>query len=164
LLNDYFTLVEEALSQRHGVVDKFVGDTVMAVFHPRGDEVGATVRAAQAALAIHDLIAPLNAARQRGGQAPIVLGVGIATGTVISGRIGSERGRLDQTVIGNAVNLAARLQQQALAHAPNGVIVDPACIRYAHGELRVEFIARVPIKGRSRTFPLYRLVGCRTRA
>ena len=84
--------------------------------------------------------------------------MGIASGEAISGKIGSRNGKLDYTVIGNPVNLAARLKVQAERALKTGIIICPYSIRMLQGKGRLNFIDRVAIKGRTnRTFPLYEL-------
>jgi len=86
---------------------------------------------------------------------------GIASGNVVSGRIGSRLGKLDYTVIGDTVNLAARLKIEAAKAGTTGIVVAPSTIRGLRGQGRVAFIERVEIKGKSREYPLYELLELR---
>ncbi len=143
--------------RRHGgSLDKIVEDTLMAVFRDRPDAENHAVRAVHAALALRrqlpELLAPIA-----GATGPRIPEIGIASGSVLSGRIGSRRGTLDFSVIGNAVNLASRFKGQAHRAATTQIVVAPATLRLLRGRARVQFIARVDIKGRTRTFPLYEL-------
>ena len=104
LLNIYLNLQAEVVYQRGGVVDKFVGDEVMAIFTGPNAEFHATLAAQE----IKNFIASLNEARGRQGKRQIAVGVGINSGEVIMGNMGSER-QMDYTVIGDAINTAARL-------------------------------------------------------
>ncbi|MBR4570119.1 MAG: hypothetical protein IKO19_05565, partial [Candidatus Riflebacteria bacterium] len=80
----------------------------------------------------------------------------------VSGKIGSRNGKLDYTVIGNPVNLAARLKVQAGKAKNTGILICPNSIRLIQGAGRLNFIERMTIKGRTnRTFPLYELIGLR---
>ena len=107
MLNRYFRVMIEAVADAGGFVDKFVGDKVMALFgHTSTTELGAR-QAVQAALQIQARLAALSDEAD-----PIAVGIGINTGEVILGNVGSER-RMEFTAIGDAVNVADRLQSMA---------------------------------------------------
>ncbi len=111
LLDEYFDAVTSAIHQRDGDVLKFIGDGVLAIF-PTGDEgdfTSTSVRALDAAKATLSRLAELNVARRAAGRAEIQIGIGLHLGEVIYGNVGASD-RLDFTVIGPAVNLAARLE------------------------------------------------------
>ncbi len=110
LLNEHMTALTESVIRHEGVVDKFVGDEIMVLFgapHARADDPERALKCAMEMLATR---ARLN----QETDTPIQIGIGIATGKVVAGCMGSED-RLNYTVIGNAVNLAARLCSQAVA-------------------------------------------------
>jgi class 3 adenylate cyclase/HAMP domain-containing protein len=140
-----------AVMPRGGVVDKLIEDTLMLVFRSSQDLPDHALAAASAIL---DLV---EAMRQRSFH----LRGGIASGSVVSGRIGSRLGKLDFTVIGDAVNLAARLKAEAHRTTQTGIIVAPSTIRLLRGRARVSFLARTEIKGKSREYPLYELTALR---
>lgn len=109
LLNAYFPRLINVVFRHQGMVDKFIGDSILAVFGvpvPREDD---PLRAARAALEMRKELRTINRERARKGQTTVEMGIGITSGTVISGNVGSER-RMDYTVIGDPVNLAARLE------------------------------------------------------
>jgi adenylate cyclase len=109
LLNTYFPRLINVIFRHQGMVDKFIGDSILTVFGipmPREDDA---LRAVRAALEMRRELDAINRERARKGQITIEIGIGITSGTVISGNIGSER-RMDYTVIGDPVNLAARLE------------------------------------------------------
>jgi len=109
LLNDYFTRMMEAVFRYEGMLDKFMGDSMMAVFGaPVARENGAE-RAVMAALEMRRILARYNRQRVARGLQPIQTGIGITKGEAITGNIGSEQ-RMDYTVIGDTVNLASRLE------------------------------------------------------
>lgn len=110
LLNDYFALVEQAVSDEGGDILKFVGDAMLAVFRPDAAGVAEACRhALAAAKAARSGLAACNEARTAGGRAAIDFGIGLHVGDVMYGNIGG-RQRLDFTVIGPAVNLATRIE------------------------------------------------------
>ena len=109
LLNDYFQAMSGVVFAHDGMVDKFIGDAIMAIF---GAPVPTDDHAASALLAAVEMIERLEELQVRWqgeGLPPIRIGIGIATGTMIVGNMGSEA-RADFSVVGDAVNLAARLQ------------------------------------------------------
>ena len=118
LLNEHMTALTEIVHRHHGVVDKFVGDLIMAIFGaPKsyGDDAG---NAAACAL---EMVVRRDALNQTTAHPPLLMGIGIASGTAIAGCMGSEN-RLNYTVLGEPVNLASRLCSSA---GPREVIIDP---------------------------------------
>ncbi len=118
LLNEHMTALTEIVHRHHGVVDKFVGDLIMAIFGaPKsyGDDAG---NAAACAL---EMVERRDALNQTTAHPPLLMGIGIASGTAIAGCMGSEN-RLNYTVLGEPVNLASRLCSSA---GPREVIIDP---------------------------------------
>src|SRR5439155_6441840 len=95
-----------------GILDKYMGDGLMAIFGAPYRSDDDAINAVNSAIAMQRRMVKLNAELQKLGFVPIEIGIGINTGEVTIGCIGSER-RMDYTAIGNAVNLAARLVQQA---------------------------------------------------
>lgn len=108
-LNDYFDAMVEAITSNGGVVDKFIGDAVMAVFGGVIELDDPGQAAVQAALDMREKVKPLNDRWAAAGLRPFENGIGLHLGEVIQGPIGAEH-RKDFTVIGDAVNIAARLE------------------------------------------------------
>jgi len=111
LLNVYFRLMIDSILNAGGFIDKFVGDKVMALFTD-GDPADHAKAALTAALAIKADLAELNASRRAEGQPALEIGIGVNTGDVLLGNIGSDQ-RMEFTAIGDAVNVADRLQTLA---------------------------------------------------
>lgn len=111
LLNDYFTAMETAIKANGGVIERFVGDAVMAVFYG-GGEMSAEVCAASAAVAMRRQLSDLNAVRKEAGLFTIDNGVGIASGEAVSGLAGSEGGRMVFAVLGRVTRMAEILESQ----------------------------------------------------
>jgi class 3 adenylate cyclase len=126
----------------------------MIVFRQRDAGNSHVISACKAALEI--------AAEFPQSDCPLRTVSGIASGEAVSGKIGSKDGKLDHTVIGNPVNLAARLKNQAHIADQTGILLCPHTIRMLKGIGKLRFIERVEIKGRTRTFPMYELLALRT--
>ena len=112
LLNTYMTRMCRIIDETHGVVDKFVGDEIMALYGAPLDLKNHGEKAIEAALRMIDDLKQWNSERQDRGP-PITIGIGIHTGVAFSGNMGAEN-RLNYTVVGSNVNLAARLCSAAL--------------------------------------------------
>lgn len=103
-LNSYLVQMEPVIAAHGGIIDKYIGDAIMALFPASPDD------ALRCSLAMLAKLDEYNAGRERAGYRPIKIGIGINTGIVILGTVGGE-GRMDGTVIGDAVNLASRLER-----------------------------------------------------
>ncbi len=109
LLNEYFSQMEPIVSKYNGIINKFIGDAIMAVFgEPIQDENHAE-NAVKCGYEMLKKVEELNNTWQKEGKYPIKIGIGINTGEVFIGNIGSEK-RMEYTVIGDTVNLASRLE------------------------------------------------------
>lgn len=109
MLNEYLSLMVELIEQNDGILDKYIGDAIMALFGAPFPSSNDATHAVLTAWAMLDSVEQLNKKRIARGDEKIYIGLGINTGEVVVGNIGSER-RMDYTVIGDAVNLAARLE------------------------------------------------------
>ncbi len=108
MLNDYFDAMVETVFRHEGMLDKYIGDALMAIWGRPDSRPDDAQRAVNAAFDMRRALEQLNAERARAGHAPIRVGIGLATGTCVAGAMGARR-RLEYTVIGDAVNLASRL-------------------------------------------------------
>jgi class 3 adenylate cyclase len=122
LLNEYLTAMTEATSAYNGYINNFIGDAIVVVFGapiPRSD---AERRAVHAAVAMRKALAELNVRRAARGAPPIETGIGIAVGDMVAGQIGSPE-RMLYTVIGDAVNVAARLEALTKDYPGKSILV-----------------------------------------
>ncbi len=110
LLNQHFELVTACIEKEGGTVDKFIGDAVMAFWGAPEHQEDHAARACRAALAITETIERDNKKRRTEGRAPVYMRIGIHTGDLVVGNIGSS-GRLNYTVVGDTVNIAQRIEQ-----------------------------------------------------
>ncbi|GIX22319.1 MAG: hypothetical protein KatS3mg121_1102 [Gammaproteobacteria bacterium] len=149
MLNRCFALVTAACRQRGGLVDKFIGDGAMLVFGALGEDSEHALNGVCCALLIQRAVAWLGARR----PPPLALRVGLNSGPMLLGNLGAAE-RMEFTVVGDAVNLASRLCDQA---APGEVVVTEDVYRLAGGEraLRARPRGHVALRGRRRPAVLY---------
>ena len=147
MINLFITCGDRLVKKHGGTIDKIIDSTLMLVFRENEEKAEShALRAARTALEL--------AAEMRGHNLEIY--AGIASGTVISGRIGSYTGKLDFTVIGDQVNLAARLKSEAL-ESSSGLIISGSTMRLLKGKGRVNFLRRCSLKGKAREYNIYEL-------
>jgi adenylate cyclase len=153
LLNTYFPRIINVIFRRQGMVDKFIGDSILAVFGvpaPREDDA---LRAVRAALEIRAELKAINKERARNKQMTVDMGIGITSGTVISGNIGSER-RMDYTVIGDPVNLAARLEGLT-KEVKRRILVNERVHNAIRKEIPCEALGDYAVKGKRQKVPVF---------
>lgn len=145
LLNTYYTLMFDAISSQGGVVNQMIGDGLMAIFGAPLELEDAPQRAVDAAREMQDLIRLFNGERTAAGKRALEIGIGIASGEVVAGYTGT-RQRATYTCIGDAVNLAARLESHTkLARRP--VLIDAPTRSALVGSNSVEALGPVEFKG-----------------
>lgn len=153
-LSKFMAISEEIAKKYNGSIDKVIGDTIMLVFRENANIKES--HALRAAKASYELVKKSNSSGFE------KLNTGIASGRVISGRIGSYFGKLDFTVIGNPVNLASRLKTESKNGSnETGIIISGTTIGLMKGKARVNYLRRVAIKGKARKYNIYELVGIR---
>ena len=146
LLNAYFTRMVAVIERHNGILDKYMGDAFMAVF---GAPVADERHAQHAVAAARDMLTALdefNAAAAR-GTAPLRIGVGVSTGEVLAGNIGSDR-RMEYTVIGDTVNLAARLENLTKQTGEPILISEATHTQLNGARAHARFIGEYAIKGK----------------
>ncbi len=146
-LNEYYARVIEDIFEHGGTLDKIMGDGMMAVWgNLRSDGVKQdAVNAVRAALAIQASLKTLNAEWLTQGRPQLALGIGIAHGECVVGNIGSER-KMDLTVIGDAANLAARLQFLTRERQQD-ILIGGDVAKLVAGEFSVPFVSTETIRG-----------------
>ena len=162
LLNEYFTLMVDCLQKEGGMLDKFIGDAIMAVFGlplPREDDADRSVRAGIGMLQELDRF---NAARKQRGMMAIDMGLGINTDEIVSGNIGSPK-RMNYTVIGDGVNLAARLETACKQYGAK-MLVSDATVKKLKGTYRMREADRVIVKGKTEPVVIFECLDYHTEA
>jgi adenylate cyclase len=156
LLTEFFTLASDAIFSEGGTIDKFVGDAVMAFFGAPIDQPDHARRAVEAALKIREGMTGWNRVRAGRGEPPLEVRIALNSGEAIVGDIGSQR-RVDYTVLGNAVNVAARLEE--FVAQPGDIVIGPTtwdAVRDCYSCAQLGFFA---LKGLSAQVPLYKVMG-----
>ncbi|WP_414663951.1 adenylate/guanylate cyclase domain-containing protein [Horticoccus sp. 23ND18S-11] len=151
LLNRYLDRMSAEIERQGGVIDKFIGDAIMALFGAPVTQADAADRALKAALAMERALADLNAELAAEGRPPLALGIGINTARVVAGNIGSHR-RLNYSVIGDGVNVAARLQSLTrTAEYRTNIITSTSTLAAVRERAPFTFrdLGRVQVKGRA---------------
>jgi adenylate cyclase len=154
-LNAYFTEMETAIRAHGGLVVQYIGDEIEAVFGAPVARPGHAEDAVRAALEMRRRLAAWNAVRMGKGQAPLRTGIGIHTGTVLAGNIGSAD-RLSYALVGDAVNLASRLQGLTKELRAD-VLVSGTTRSRLDGELPLVPLPAVRVKGRTAEVEVYAL-------
>lgn len=148
-INSYLSQMEPVISRHHGIIDKYIGDAIMALFERGADE------AVSGAIAMLDRLSYYNAGRERAGYAPVQIGIGLNTGVVMIGTVGGTN-RMDSTVIGDAVNLTARLEEATKTyHSPLIISQNTLYDLIDPGKYHIRFLDRIRVKGKSQPLSIY---------
>lgn len=154
MLNEYMSMADRVIQRHYGFVSKFIGDGILALFGMTRNQAQAPLNAVQAGLGLLEELQKLNEARRNRAEREIRIGVGINTGEVLKGNVGSEQ-RLEFTVIGEQVNLAARLCSNA---KPQQILISDACYARVADEIQANRLEPIAVKGFSRPIQVYEVV------
>jgi len=155
-LNDYFSEMVDAVFEQNGMLDKFLGDGLMAVFGAFGDTPDHPRRAVLAALRMKALLAKINGERAMTGKPPIAIGIGIHSDEVIVGNIGSRK-RLEFTVVGDGVNVSSRLQTLNKEFGTT-ILVSETTFEALNDEFECRPMPDTPLRGRDKELKFYEVV------
>jgi len=157
MLNEYFTRMVDIVFAHEGTIDKFVGDMVMALFGAPLDDEDHARHAVDAALAMIGALDVLNARWSSEGRPPLDIGIGINTGPMIAGNIGSEA-IMSYTVIGDAVNLGSRLESLNKQFGTRIIISDATRERIGPSYV-VRSLGDVVVKGKTKPVAIFEVTG-----
>ncbi|PYV09474.1 MAG: hypothetical protein DMG23_10735, partial [Acidobacteria bacterium] len=154
LLNEFFTQMTDLLFENGGTLDKYLGDGIMALFGAPIARVDDIPQAVKTAIEMQCALERLNNVWMARGQRPLRMGIGVNTGQVTAGNIGSTR-RMDYTVIGDAVNVAARL----CAHAAGGqILISESTFRGLDGSYPYKKLEPIRVKGKELPVETYEIL------
>jgi len=157
LLNDYFSEMVDAVFEQNGVLDKFIGDGMLAVFGSLEEMPDHPRKAALAALRMKALLGKLNAQRAAAGQPALHIGIGIHTAEVIVGNIGSRR-RLEYTVVGDGVNTCSRVESLNKNFGTTILVTEDTRTELGD-EFECRLMPEAPMKGKTQVLRVFELVG-----
>ena len=156
-LNEYFQVVVGVIAAHEGVLDKFIGDGIMVVFGAPAPQPDHALRAVLTGLEMQAALNSLNLKRAQRGDDPIAIGIGVNTGIVVSGNLGSIE-RMEFTVIGDTVNLAARLEGRA---AQGQVLIGQNTYDKVKDRVLAEHLGALPVKGKQAPVEIWLVKGIR---
>ncbi len=157
-LNEYFTIMVECIQKEGGMLDKFIGDAIMAAFGvpiPHDDDEDRGVRTA---IAMLTGMFEWNKGREAKGKKPVDMGIGLNTGLVVTGNIGSPK-RMDYTMIGDGVNLGARLESACKQYFAR-ILISENTFRKLKGDYLIREIDKVVVKGKTEAVGVYEVLDC----
>ena len=158
LLSEYFEALTTIILKAHGTIDKFIGDGIMAFWGAPLDIPDHADRACLTALRCQALLVTLNRKRKEGGNPEFFTRIGVNTGTVTVGNIGTYD-RMNYTVMGDAVNITARLQEtDKIYHTL--IIISEDTYKKLKGQFLVRPLDVVAVKGKTAKIKIYELIAC----
>jgi adenylate cyclase len=153
ILNDYLSLAAEAVLNENGTIDKFLGDAVMAWFNAPIPQPDHTLRSVKAALVLRDTVIELRAGLPE--EYRLSFGVGIHYGEALLGLIGTQR-RLEYTAIGDCINIAKRLQENA---RPDQILISKDAAERVSGSIRLLEMGPIQAAGRAQPIEVFEVLG-----
>jgi len=156
LLNEYFTIMVDCISREGGMLDKFIGDAIMAGFGVPIAHNDDEDRAMRAAISMITELREWNEDRAKTGLVAVDMGIGINTDLVVTGNIGSPK-RMDYTMIGDGVNLAARLESACKQYTAK-ILISEHTQAKLRGTYRMRAVDRVIVKGKTKPVAIYEVL------
>ena len=156
MLNEIFTELFEAVATSDGLLDKFMGDALMAVYGAPISSDRDPLNAVDSAVAMSAMLVAINQRRAARGGVNLRLGVGIASGEVVAGTIGSPK-RMDYTVIGDSVNLASRLEKITKTYGV-GIVICEDTAEAVGGAHPLRELDTIRVRGRARPVKIFQVI------
>ncbi len=157
MLNEYLERMTAVIHKHRGVIDKFIGDGIMAVFGAPEPDPEHAVNAVRAALEMQQAMARLRAERVRAGREPLYMRIGVHTGELVAGDIGSVL-RLEYTHIGDTVSVASRLEELN-KELSTEILISGATLEATQGAIAAESLGAFAVRGRAEELQIYRPLG-----
>jgi adenylate cyclase len=154
-LNEFYNLMIETTIKHDGSINKFLGDAVMAIFGAPVHYGDHSLRAVKTAVAMQAQVAELSARRVRAGKSPIAIGIGVSAGEVVAGTVGTES-QMEYTVIGDRVNLAARLESNA---GPGQILISQETYDHVAADVKAHCLGPMVVKGREEPVTVFEILG-----
>ena len=152
-LNEYFSAMEPIVTKYNGIINKFIGDAVMAVFGEPIQDEKHSQNAVKCGFEMLQKVEELNKKWVQEGKKSIKIGIGINTGEVFVGNIGSEK-RMEYTVIGDTVNLASRLESYNKTYNTQ-ILISSSTYENSKEIINVNKISNVEIRGKAELLDIY---------
>jgi class 3 adenylate cyclase/DNA-binding NarL/FixJ family response regulator len=156
MMNEYFAFMADVIRGNYGVIDKYIGDAIMALFGVPKSTGNDAQNAVQAGFAMLQALDMLNGDREKEGRTPFRIGIGLATGEVVAGLLGSPE-RMNYTVMGNSVNLSARIESLT-SHYGAHLLVCSETYRHLKQTYRSRLIDKIRVKGQQTPSALYEIL------
>jgi adenylate cyclase len=157
LLNDYYALMAKCVQEHQGSTNKFLGDGLLAVFGAPVSTLNNQLNAVFCGLKMLELLHDFNNRYFEKTGEEIVIGIGINTGEVIAGNVGSPE-RVEYSVLGDTVNVASRLQEMTTT-MPNTLLISESTYNLVKDFVIAEKIGPIPIRGKDELFSIYKVTG-----
>lgn len=156
MMNEYFAFMADVIRGNYGVIDKYIGDAIMALFGVPKSTGNDAQNAVQAGFAMLQALDLLNGDREKDGRIPFKIGIGLATGQVVAGLLGSPE-RMNYTVMGNSVNLSARIESLT-NHYGAQLLVCSETFCSLKNSYRSRLIDKIRVKGQTKPAALYEIL------
>ncbi len=154
-MNQYLTLMSDIILRHEGTLDKYIGDAIMAIYGAPEDQKDHAIRACGTAIDMIEALGQVRERWRRAGLPAVSIGIGVNTGEMVVGNIGSER-RFDYTVMGDHVNLGSRLEGLTKVYGVN-ILVSESVQRMAADHFSFRELDRVRVKGKEKPVRVFEL-------
>ncbi len=154
-LNEFYSLMIDTTIKNDGSINKFLGDAVMAIFGAPVHYADHSLRAIKTAVGMQAQVVELSAQRVKSGKAPIAIGIGVSAGVAVAGTVGTES-QMEYTVIGDRVNLAARLESNA---KPGQILISQETYDHVADHVKARCLGLMSVKGKEEEVTVFEILG-----
>ena len=158
ILKEYLTAMVNTITANEGIVDKFMGDAIMALFGTPVKLENSALNACRTALMMRETLSELQAKWCKEGREGLEIGIGINTGSAVVGNLGSEQ-IFDYTAIGDNINLGARLETINTQYdTQNHIIISEFTLEKVKDQVETRYLDEVKVKGKDKPVKIYELI------